>query len=263
MRKFTWPTLRTKSHWLALVTSFIILATTISLTLFSPVEGLALNGEVQSSPFFVLGSYQSPQRCRECHPAEFQDWSDTSHARASFDPIFQTYLQQVEKPGECFTCHATGYDTTTGQFVLAGVTCEACHGPYRPEHPQESMIIAASAEMCGNCHTSTLFEWRASRHGAVGVTCIDCHEVHTQRTRAATTTLSLCTTCHQEQIQDSTHTIHNETDVHCIDCHLAHPNNNGSQAMKGQAITGHSFAVFVKTCQDCHADASIPNIAVP
>lgn len=213
-----------------------------------------------SGPLALLGDYQSPQRCRGCHEPEFEAWSDTTHARASFDPIFQVYLQQVERPGECFACHATGYDTTTGQFVLAGVTCEACHGPYRAEHPQESMTIATSAELCGSCHPGTLHEWQTSRHGAVGVKCIDCHEVHTQQTRAAVTTNALCAACHQDQTYNQTHAAHSQANLHCVDCHLARPSDDVGEAVNGQAMTGHSFAVFVKTCNDCHPASVMPGI---
>ena len=79
------------------------------------------------------------------------DAERTVHTNASFDPIFQVYLQGVEEPGECFACHTMGYNAITGQFMLAGVTCEACHGPYREGHPEESMVIATSEDLCGIC----------------------------------------------------------------------------------------------------------------
>lgn len=253
--------MRQHTPWLVFAASFFIVTSAILLTLFLPAGSVALD-EKPARTFSVWGNYQSPQRCRECHQTEFEAWSDTTHARASFDPIFQIYLQQVEQPGECFACHTTGYNTNTGQFVLAGVTCEACHGPYRTEHPQESMVIATSADMCGSCHSSTLVEWQSSRHGAVAVSCIDCHEVHTQQTHAAAATNELCTSCHQRQTQDDTHTLHLEADVHCIDCHLARPVDDGSGAVNGHAVTGHSFTVFVKTCQDCHGE-SVSSIIIP
>lgn len=254
MTGFDLQNMRSYSAWLAFGVSLLILVSTISATLLWPADSIALD-EQPGLNFSVWGNYQSPQRCRECHEAEFAAWSNTTHAQASFDPIFQVYLQQVEKPGECFACHTTGYNTNTGQFVLAGVTCEACHGPYRPEHPEESMVIATSSEMCGSCHPSTLVEWQSSRHGTVGVTCIDCHEVHSQETRAAAATNELCTSCHQQQTRDETHTTHIQAGVPCIDCHLARPANDGSGAVNGHAITGHSFTVFVKTCNDCHGES--------
>ena len=252
MSKLNLNDVRRQSHWLALVVSFLVLTTTISLTLLLPPGSLAFEEDLPGSTFSVFGNYQSPQLCRECHEAEFQAWSNTTHANASFDPIFQAYLQQVEKPGECFACHTTGYNAITGQFMLAGVTCEACHGPFREGHPGESMVIATSEDLCGTCHPSTLLEWSSSRHGEVGVTCAGCHEVHTQKTRAAATTNSLCARCHQNQMRDATHTIHGQADVRCIDCHLTRPVDDAGGAVNGHAVTGHSFGVFVSTCNDCH-----------
>jgi Zn-finger protein len=248
------------SYWLALACSFVISGSTISLTLLWPSGGLALEDEVTSYAFSLPGNYKSPQGCRACHEGEFQAWSNTTHARASFDPIFQVYLQQVEEPGECFACHTTGYNAITGQFMLAGVTCEACHGPYRDGHPQESMAIATSTDLCGACHTSTLFEWGSSRHGFAGVNCVDCHEVHTQETRATLTTNLLCADCHQDRTRDVTHTIHGQADIQCIDCHLARSSDSVADAVDGRAVTGHSFAVFVSTCNECHLTNSEPRV---
>jgi hypothetical protein len=264
MRKLTHHDLRQQSYSLALAVSLIVLAGTISLTLLWPAASLALEEQppwngVPAAP----GAYQSPQGCRQCHTSEFKDWSSTTHAQAAFDPIFQVYLQQTEKPGECFACHTTGYNATTGQFVLAGVTCEACHGPYRPGHPEESMTIARSEKLCGTCHANTLQEWSSSRHGQVGVTCVDCHEVHTQRTRVAAATNALCAGCHENHTQDATHSVHSQAGVRCIDCHLARPGSQAQAAMKGHAVTGHSFTVAASTCDACHPIASTPAPPAP
>jgi hypothetical protein len=255
--------MRGQSHWLALAASFFILTGTLCLTLLRPSGSLAFQDESPASTFSLFGSYQSPQRCRECHELEFQAWSNTTHAQASFDPVFQTYLQMAEEPGECFACHTTGYSAITGQFMLAGVTCEACHGPYRPEHPQESMVIAASQDLCGACHPSTLLEWQSSRHGEVGVACVDCHEVHTQKTRAAAATNALCAGCHQDHTQSLTHTIHQAADVRCVACHLARRADDVGEAVSGHAVTAHSFDVFVSTCNDCHRTAVRPTLESP
>jgi predicted CXXCH cytochrome family protein len=255
--------LRSQSHWLALIISFFISAGTLSLTLLWPAGSLASEEASSNNTFSLFGGYQSPQRCRECHQAEFEDWSHTTHANASFDPVFQVYLQQAEEPGECFSCHTTGYNAMTGQFVLAGVTCEACHGPYRAGHPEESMTIAASEDLCGTCHPSTLGEWTSSRHGRVGVTCVDCHEVHTQKTRVAATTNAVCAGCHQDRTQDAIHTIHGTADIHCVDCHLARPADSFSEAVSGHAVTGHSFGVFASTCKTCHEMPLQPTIEAP
>lgn len=254
-----------KCQWLALATSVFILSSTLSLTLLWSPDSRALAPSSDANLFSLPGSYESPHRCRECHPDEFSDWSNTSHARASFDPIFQVSLQKVAEPGECFACHTTGYNSTTGQFVLSGVTCEACHGPYRAEHPEESMRVAASEDLCGTCHKGTLAEWVTSHHRRVDVTCADCHEVHTQKTRAAANTNRLCADCHKSEIQDETHEIHGQSDVgvHCIDCHLARSTEDATAKAEGKIGTGHSFTVPVSTCADCHLLPLSPELDSP
>jgi hypothetical protein len=265
MKHLNFSNVREKCSWLALVASALILTSTIALTLLGPSESQALDqANAASSPFFS-GDYQSPQNCRECHAEQFQAWSGTTHADASFDPIFQVYLERVGEPGECLSCHTTGYNSFTGQFVLAGVTCEACHGPYRPEHPEESMQVAASEELCGTCHTRTHAEWVSSHHSAAGVSCADCHEVHTQKTRSSDVANALCAGCHQDQTKDAIHEIHvqSETGIHCTACHLARPDNDASDMVKGQIATGHSFVVAVSTCDDCHPSPVDSDIELP
>jgi predicted CXXCH cytochrome family protein len=253
MPKRSVANLRRFSPWLAFGLSFIILACTISLTLLWPSGNSALvEGSIIGGIATVLGDYQGPQQCAECHAAEFHAWSGTTHAQASFDPVFQVYLQQAEQPGECFACHTTGYNAATGQFVMAGVTCEACHGPYRTEHPGESMRMATAVDLCGACHRSTLAEWQSSRHGQAGITCVACHEVHTQKTRAAVATDALCAGCHQDRTQDAIHKDHKAANVRCVACHVARPVDSQESAVSGHAITGHSFTVAAGTCNGCH-----------
>lgn len=239
--------LRDHSQWVAFGLGFLIVAASLGLTAARP--------SAVTSDAVLMGAAQSPDRCRECHEEEYEAWAGTIHAQASFDPIFQEYLQVVEQPGECFACHATGYNSATGQIVLAGVSCEACHGAYRVEHPETRMMIVASEELCGTCHYSTLAEWQTSRHGQVGIDCVACHEVHTQKTREAVVTNALCAGCHVQGTQDETHAVHLAADVHCVDCHLSAPGaDDAGSAVSGHAVTGHSFTVVVSTCTDCHTE---------
>ena len=117
-------------------------------------------------------------------------------------------------------------------------------------------MVAAPEELCGHCHTSTVTEWRSSRHGQVGITCVACHEVHTQKTRVTEATDLLCANCHQSDMQDATHAVHSQAVVRCIDCHLARPDDIAESAVSGHAITSHSFTVSVSTCEDCHSETS-------
>jgi hypothetical protein len=241
-----------RSQWLALAGSLLFAVVTVLATLLWPSGGRASLATDAVGAASILAPYQSPRQCRECHAYEFNAWSHTSHADASFDPIFQTYLQKTGRPGECYACHTTGYNSVTGEFALAGVTCEACHGPYREGHPVETMMIAPAEELCGTCHTGTLAEWASSRHGKAGITCTACHEVHSQKAHEADINNALCLGCHQDQILDPTHSLHHEAGVHCIDCHLNAIGGDDDIGPKGSTETGHAFAVLVNTCDDCH-----------
>lgn len=240
------------SPWLVVAFAAALVGLTLALTLIGTRLGREAPASTAGSSFSLFGPYQSPDRCRECHPDEYQAWSGTIHAQASFDPIFRVYLDTAEQPNECFTCHATGYDTTTGQFMLAGVSCEACHGPYRPTHPEATMAVAASENLCGTCHTSTVEEWKSSRHGQVGVSCGACHEVHSQKTLAAVDTNALCAQCHQDHTQDMLHSGHLNAGVSCVDCHLSRPADDAGSAVSGHASTGHAFVAASPTCNNCH-----------
>jgi len=248
--------LEQRSGWLVLAISALIMIATLAATMIWH-GGDSNSARPESDlPVVVIQGYESPQRCRECHEEEYADWSHTTHASATFSDNFQVLLQQTAQPGECFACHTTGYNTSSGQFILAGVTCEVCHGPYRPAHPGESMSIATSASLCGGCHTETLAAWEISRHGQASVSCVACHEVHTQRTRAAVVTNALCLNCHATHLQDTLHLEHNTitTSIHCVDCHLHRPAGSDEDTLPvgGQALIDHSFAVAAQVCANCH-----------
>jgi hypothetical protein len=242
---------RERCHWLALAASLIIVTGTIAATLLWPSASDASFPAANTDPLRIEGDYQSPHHCRDCHQKEFKAWSGTSHATAVFDPIFQVDLQKIERPGECYACHTTGYDSTTGQFALAGVTCEACHGPYQQGHSEKNLRVVFSGDLCGKCHTDILDEWNTSAHCRANLSCTACHEVHSQKTPAVGRANATCSTCHQEQIQSEFHAVHGTANA-CLDCHQAHT-DGVTAAARGQADFRHVFSDFVRDCGDCHA----------
>ena len=66
-------------------------------------------------------AYVGAEKCKMCHKVQYNSWMETTHAKAtdaakaSTDPAFEA---------KCLGCHATNSDE-----ALAGVQCEACHGP--------------------------------------------------------------------------------------------------------------------------------------
>ena len=84
-----------------------------------------------------------PEACKDCHPAQFEEWQSSMHAYAADDPIFLALneLGQEETAGElgdfCVKCHAPmalAEGATTDGLNLAevpqhlkGITCFFCH----------------------------------------------------------------------------------------------------------------------------------------
>ena len=86
-----------------------------------------------------------PERCGECHAAEFEVWETTEHA-TGFDSlhqrdrakeIYRNLGLRVIKRGTdettpaCLSCHYTPVLRRDRLRAGAGVTCESCHGPAR------------------------------------------------------------------------------------------------------------------------------------
>jgi hypothetical protein len=80
------------------------------LALAALVPALALAGE-------LVG----PETCKACHPAAYAAWREGPHARA-----LESLPERSRADRRCLSCHAPA-----AEAGLAGVGCEACHGPGR------------------------------------------------------------------------------------------------------------------------------------
>jgi len=99
-------------------------------------------------------TYVGAEKCKMCHKVEFNSWQETIHAKAtdnakaSTDPKFGP---------ECLKCHATNADE-----AMAGVQCEACHGPGSDYKKMSIMkdkdaaiangLVMPSQDTCNHCH---------------------------------------------------------------------------------------------------------------
>jgi hypothetical protein len=136
--------------------------------------------------------------CRMCHSKTFKSWEASPHAQAlevlkpgnaaeektkhNLDP-----QKDYTTDASCLACHSTGFGKKGGFQVLAstedqkavkknealaGVGCEACHGPggsltdvkkdiqknkrkYKLEELTSKGLIVPTAETCQTCHTET------------------------------------------------------------------------------------------------------------
>ncbi len=197
-------------------------------------------------------AFAGPETCQQCHAQLYDTWKSTRHANAFSSPIFQRDWANEGSDFTCLECHTTGYDAAKQMYSHEGVTCESCHGPFQPGHPETLMTITPNAELCSQCHKTTTDEWRASPHHAANIQCQACHNPHSQTPRAATVT-ELCTNCHKQMGDSFTHGTHANAGLECSNCHM-YTAPRTEDAIMGLVPTGHTFTVGSETCIGCHKD---------
>ena len=113
---------------------------------------------VQSIRSQESANYVGNEKCALCHADIFKSWQDTRHAKA---------IDSLKKSGQeglaaCVKCHVTGYEKDGGFLdyeltpEMAGVQCEACHGP-GGKHISDPMgakpARTPGENICRECHT--------------------------------------------------------------------------------------------------------------
>jgi hypothetical protein len=195
---------------------------------------------------------KSPDECAACHSEAYESWETTLHANTSSRPEFIEAWADAGRPAYCRQCHGTGYDPTTGEFVLEDVTCQSCHWEVEDQpHPAGDMLVDTSAELCGTCHSGVhspaYEEWLLSEHGTMNIDCLTCHETHNDNMRADNVN-ELCGRCHEESADGSAHNIEG---MECSFCHMY-----GAQQLRGPGEvslgTGHTFEIPPDVCASCH-----------
>lgn len=90
-----------------------------------------------ADPHAVLGN----DACVKCHAPEIQIWQSTPHAR-TFDELHRRpealqiasklNIRSIKHERRCVACHYTEQAAAAHDpHVIAGVSCESCHGPAR------------------------------------------------------------------------------------------------------------------------------------
>jgi hypothetical protein len=95
------------------------------------------------------------ETCRACHPAAYEAWRASPHARAR-----DALPERSRNDSRCLSCHAP--DAEDG---LAGVSCETCHGPGRlysapyvmrdAELSRALGLVDVGERTCVGCHTES------------------------------------------------------------------------------------------------------------
>jgi CheY-like chemotaxis protein len=100
-------------------------------------------------------TYLGAEKCGKlCHKIEYASWLTTKHANA-----LKSLKPEEQAKKECVQCHVTG-----GTVKLAGVQCEACHGPGSEYKSLQVMKVREKAiaagltipteKTCVKCHNS-------------------------------------------------------------------------------------------------------------
>jgi hypothetical protein len=127
----------------------------------------ASGAEVLARPMrFEAGPYAGTEACISCHPAQYNQWRQTGHARA----IGSLVAVSRHRDEDCFSCHVTGgQPAEAAGFPVVieassdigggnGVQCEACHGPSRahgkdPTNAAHTPLKDPPESLCIACHT--------------------------------------------------------------------------------------------------------------
>jgi len=155
-----------------------------------------------------------------------------------------------QHPQECQECHAQAYGLwENSHHYQKNVSCTVCHklADSAGKHPDEAKYtVESEADTCLVCHAEVTGENIAgqlaiSQHGQVGLTCISCHEQHSQTLKLAEGSRTVCENCHKSQTKVMLESTHFQAGLSCVNCHMGEDKN-------------HTLIVAVETCDECHTD---------
>ena len=204
--------------------------------------------------------FMGDQGCADCHSAKVAAFKKSPHAAFMADPKLP-----LNKRG-----------------------CEGCHGPgtlHRSEDKPEviaftKMSAKESAAACLRCHADTMSEshWKKTAHNAAGLSCVSCHQIHTDSPNALDSKLKdkpdartpvfvarvenasmllkadqpkLCGQCHAQELSQFRLNSHHpgpEGRMQCSDCHNPHPSKNARLNQKSNK----------EACVTCHTQYAGP-----
>lgn len=236
----------------------------------------------------LAGSVHAKLACADCHTA----MAEVPHPERTFSSRRALTLALDE---QCRRCHFVNYtktlDSVHQQAVARGDStapvCVDCHGSHTIGHP--STPRTRISQTCARCHEGVATAYARSVHGRALVegnadvpVCTDCHHAHDAagpRQQAwELRTPELCGSCHSNEAVMKKYGLstkvlstyladfHGKTSslreyqgvtptgavvARCTDCHgvhdIQHVNDPNSPVIK---------ANLVKTCRQCHADAT-------
>ena len=125
------------------------------MTVVLLIFGLSLAQSLRSQESAM---YVGNEKCSMCHSDIYKSWQNSRHAKA-IDSLKKTAQEGLSA---CVKCHVTAYEKDGGFLdyeltpEMAGVQCEACHGPggKHISNPMGEKVVKTPSEaLCRECHT--------------------------------------------------------------------------------------------------------------
>lgn len=124
-------------------------------------QQLSVSRMYSEVPFKGSSPYLGSRSCNLCHAEINERWSSSRHANA-MDSLVR---KSKQKDPDCLSCHVTGMadNASASEFLrlnenhpMAGVQCEACHGPGadHSQNPTDIEMLSVNEKTCIRCHTS-------------------------------------------------------------------------------------------------------------
>ncbi|KFZ38085.1 cystathionine beta-synthase [Shewanella mangrovi] len=156
---------------------------------------------------------------------------------------------------------------TSTKSPMAGLQCEACHGPQGKHRGANEPMITFGKDstlpaekqnsVCLSCHQDDKrMNWQSSHHASADIACASCHSIHAAKDPILSkeTETEVCTSCHTKQKADM-----NKRSAHplkwkqmtCTDCHNPHGTSTEADLVK---------PTINETCYSCHAEKRGPKL---
>lgn len=186
---------------LSLAASLLLVFVAISVLVAAPTQTVAASSETQE----VI------ETCKNCHEQAVTPWSTSKHSTGNVN---------------CLVCHKLNQGE--GVHPLLNYTVEV----------EETTCLVCHTEVAG---TNIAGQMKGSQHGKVGLTCISCHEPHSQGPVLAPGSKIVCENCHKNQMDAAVDSTHTAAGLNCINCHMG-------------PESSHTLKIAGETCGDCHND---------
>jgi len=187
-------------------------------------------------PVFDVSAKTEVKQCIECHDAKISQPINSMLNSKHWDKSHKATPVNKDK---CQSCHGISKSHSN---TPTKIQPEISFGP------RWISSVEQQNDKCLSCHekTTTHKQWREGEHAYQEVTCVTCHDLHTDvdPVREAKTQASVCTVCHKIQ-KNGIHHIPNNIPKNppCSTCHNPHANPLPTVMMLENRSKG---------CRTCH-----------